>query len=64
MVAAERGYSLVCEELLAKGALVSITAADGSTALTSAMKKRSLLICQVLAAADPEEAAHVRTPAL
>lgn len=60
MVAAERGYSLVCEELLSKGAMVSIQAVDGRTALTCAMQKRSLLICQVLAAADPEEAAHVR----
>lgn len=64
MVAAGRGFSLVCEELLANGAAPSAQAADGSTALAFAMQQRALLICQVLVAADPEQAARVRLDAI
>ncbi|KAG7382402.1 hypothetical protein PHYPSEUDO_004883 [Phytophthora pseudosyringae] len=56
MIAAGRGYSLLCEELLANGAAASIMASDGSTALTMALQSDRLLVCQVLVAADPEQA--------
>jgi hypothetical protein len=35
-------------------------ASDGSTALTIAVHNDRLLVCQVLVAADPEQAVHVR----
>ncbi|KAG6966056.1 hypothetical protein JG687_00005041 [Phytophthora cactorum] len=58
MEAAERGYSLTCEELLANGASTSSIASDGSTALTIALQSDRLLVCQVLVAADPDQAVH------
>ncbi|ETP22663.1 hypothetical protein F441_04066 [Phytophthora nicotianae CJ01A1] len=58
MEAAERGYSLICEELLANGASTSTVALDGSTALTIALQSGRLLVCQVLVAADPDQAVH------
>ncbi|KAE9355400.1 hypothetical protein PR003_g2863 [Phytophthora rubi] len=58
MVAAERGDSLICEELLANGASSSAVASDGSTALAIALRNDRLLVCQVLVAADPEQAVH------
>ncbi|KAI9989812.1 hypothetical protein PInf_020099 [Phytophthora infestans] len=56
MEAAERGYSLICEELLANGASTSTVASDGSTALTIALQSNHLLVCQVLVVADPDQA--------
>lgn len=56
MVAAQGGYSLICEELLANGASTSAAAEDGSTALILAVQSDRLLVCQVLVAADPEQA--------
>ncbi|KAG3117546.1 hypothetical protein PI125_g3661 [Phytophthora idaei] len=58
MEAAERGYSLTCEELLANGASTSSIASDSSTALTIALQSDRLLVCQVLVAADPDQAVH------
>ncbi|KAH7474390.1 Ankyrin repeat domain-containing protein 50 [Phytophthora ramorum] len=58
MVAAERGFSLICEELLTIGASTSAVASDRSTALTIALRNDRLLVCQVLVAVDPEQAMH------